>query len=108
VYEIPEHQDKVLKVANCQTNFSNWMEILVYSNFKKSNDLAQILSWSWSGKFVVMERLLPLAEGDLGAYNFPHYLTDRKPANYGKDASGKIKALDYAALAIATPRKDFL
>jgi hypothetical protein len=108
VYEIPDHQDKVLKVANRQTNFSNWMEILVYSQFKESDDLAKILSWSWSGKFVVMERLTPLVEGDLAAHNFPYYLTDRKPSNYGRDASGKIKALDYAALAIATPSSEFL
>jgi len=55
-----------------------------------------------------MERLKPLENGDLDAYSFPYYLTDRKPENYGKDDSGKIKALDYAALAIAAPRNDFL
>jgi len=84
------------------------MEILVYDQFKDGDELAKIFSWSWSGRFVIMERLMPLSPGDLGSYTFPCYLTDRKSENYGKDASGKIKALDYAALAIATPQNDFL
>ena len=106
-YEIPGHPDKVLKVSNRQSNFSNWMEILVYEQFKDRDELAAIFSWSWSGRFVVMERLSPLSPGDLCSYTFPYYLTDRKPENYGKDASGKIKALDYAALAIDTPQDFF-
>ncbi|WLH27430.1 hypothetical protein [Pseudomonas canadensis] len=106
-YEIPGHPDKILKVSNRQSNFSNWMEILVYEQFKDRNELAEIFSWSWSGRFVVMERLIPLSEGDLCSYTFPYYLTDRKPENYGKDSSGKIKALDYAALAIDTPQDYF-
>lgn len=106
-YEIPGHPDKVLKVSNRQSNFSNWMEILVYEQFKDRDELATILSWSWSGRFIVMERLAPLSPGDLCSYTFPYYLTDRKPENYGKDASGKIKALDYAALAIDTPQDYF-
>lgn len=103
-YEIPGHPDKVLKVSNRQSNFSNWMEILVYEQFKDRDELAEIFSWSWSGKFVVMERLAPLSPGDLCSYTFPSYLTDRKPENYGKDASGKIKALDYAMLVIDMPQ----
>jgi len=108
VYAIPGNQEKVLKVSNRQTNFSNWMEILVHSQFKETGDLAEIFSWSWSGKFVVMERLTPLVDGDLDAYKFPDYLTDRKRANYGRDASGKIKALDYALIAIDRPQSSFL
>lgn len=100
VYEIPDHPDKVLKVSNRQSNFSNWMEILVHNQFKDRDELATIFSWSWSGRFIVMERLKPLSTGELNSYDLPFYLTDRKPMNYGKDASGKIKALDYAALSI--------
>ncbi len=80
----------------------------MHNQFKDSNDLANIFSWSWSGRFVVMERLKPLSQGDLTLHTFPPYLTDRKSDNYGRDASGKIKALDYAALNIAAPRDDFL
>lgn len=108
VYEIAGHPDKVLKVSSGQSNFSNWMEILVYSQFKDTGELAELFSWSWSGKFLIMERLAPLDPGDLSSHRIPSYLTDRKPENYGKDASGKIKALDYAALAIANPSSDFL
>lgn len=106
-YEIPGHPDKVLKVSNRQSNFSNWMEILVYEQFKARDELAEIFSWSWSGRFVVMERLTPLSPDDLLSYTFPFYLTDRKPENYGKNASGKIKALDYAMLVIDTPQDYF-
>lgn len=106
-YEIPSHPEKVLKVSNRQSNFSNWMEILVYEQLKDRGELAAIISWSWSGKFIVMERLIPLSPGDLSLYIFPYYLTDRKPENYGKDASGEIKALDYAALAIDAPQNYF-
>ena len=42
VYEIAGHEDKVLKISNCQTNFSNWMEILVYSQFKESGELGKL------------------------------------------------------------------
>lgn len=45
-YEIPGHPDKVLKVSNRQSNFSNWMEILVYEQFKDRGELAAIISWS--------------------------------------------------------------
>lgn len=100
VYEIPDHPEKILKVSIGQSNFCNWMEILVYNQFKETGHLAELFSWSWSGKFLVMERLMPLDEGDFSPHCCPKYLSDRKPENYGKDASGKIKALDYAALSI--------
>lgn len=80
----------------------------MYNQFKEGDELAKIFSWSWSGRFIVMERLEPLSPEDLRLCTFPYYLTDRKPENYGKDASGKIKALDYAALAIAAPQNDFM
>jgi hypothetical protein len=100
VYAIPEHGDKVLKVSNRQANFSNWAEVLIHHHKKDYGDLAEIISWSWSGKFIVMERLNPLQPGELVGYTFPEYLTDRKPENYGRDSSGKIKALDYASLKL--------
>jgi hypothetical protein len=67
------------------------MEILVYSQFKDTGELAKLFSWSWSGKFLIMERLAPLDPGDLSSHRIPSYLTDRKPENYGKDASGKSR-----------------
>jgi hypothetical protein len=103
VFEIPGHPDKVLKVSNRQSSYSNWMEILVYNQFKDGDELAKIFPWSWSGRFVVMERLVPLLRDEFTSHSFPCYLTDRKLENYGKDALGKIKSLDYAALVIDVP-----
>lgn len=100
VYAIPDHGDKVLKVSNRQANFANWAEILIHHYQKDSGDLAEIFSWSWSGKFVVMERLAPLSRDEMVGYKYPEYLTDRKTENYGRDSSGRIKALDYASLKL--------
>lgn len=98
VYEIPEHDDKVLKVSNLESNFSNWSEIVAYQHNREDGKLAEILSWSWTGKYIVMERLTPLQAGEMSEYSFPAYLTDRKPKNLGRNKDGIIKALDYALL----------
>lgn len=89
VYEIPGHADKILKVSNRQGNFTNWTEVILHHYKGSSGELAKIHAWSWSGKFIVMERLSPLNNGDLDDYRFPNYLTDRKPENYGRDGNGK-------------------
>ena len=98
VYEIPEHDDKVVKVSNLKGNFPNWSEIVAYHHNKNDGKLAAILSWSWSGKFIVMERLNPLKAGEVSEYEYPEYLTDRKPSNLGRNKDGVIQALDYACL----------
>ena len=55
-----------------------------------------------------MERLVPLSWDEFASHSFPCYLTDRKLENYRKDALGKIKSLDYAALVIDVPWSDLL
>lgn len=100
-YAIPEHDDKVLKVSNRQVNFQNWSEIILYQHKKDTCHLAKIFSWSKSGRFLVMEKLSPVDSDDMAGFIYPSYLTDRKPANYGKDSEGKIKALDYAMFGFA-------
>lgn len=66
----------------------------MYKQFKDGDELAKIFSWSWSGRFVVMERLVPLSWEEFISHSFSCYLTDRKLENYGTDALGKIKSLD--------------
>ncbi len=100
VYLVKDNPDKVIKVSNKPSNFANWSEILVYMHYKDYGQLAEIFSWSWSGKFIVMERLAPLTIDEIRRIVFPCYLTDRKPENYGKDPHDNIKALDYAALKV--------
>ena len=84
------------------------MQILAYNQFKDGDELAKIFSWSWSGRFVVMERLVPLSWDEFTSHSFPCCLTDRKLENYGKDALGKIRSLDYAALVIDVPWNELL
>lgn len=87
----------VLKVSNKQSNISNWREVILFLHKAESKDLADIFSWSLSGRFIVMERLTPIAPNEsMGEYVYPDYLTDRKNANYGRDSTGKIKAIDYS------------
>lgn len=107
VYEIPGHDDKVIKASKLEANFSNWSEIIAYHYNRDDGKLAEILSWSWSGKYIVMERLTPLKPGEASEYNFPEYLTDRKPSNLGRDKDGAIKALDYGCLKFPETYKSF-
>lgn len=100
VYEIPG-ENKVLKVSNVPSNLTNWREVLVYDLMKNSGELAEIFSWSWSGKFVVMEKLISVPQDyNMGTHKYPDFLTDRKRENYGQDSHGKIKALDYASVNV--------
>jgi len=108
IYEIPGHKDKVLKVSNRQANLGNWSEIIVYTYSDNKEYLANIFSWSRSGKFLIMERLQPVTFNELKGHNFPVYLNDKKPENYGRDNSGNIKVLDYGLLDFSQcPLKPF-
>ncbi len=100
VFKIPEHDDKVLKVSSGPGNFSNWCEIIAYSQHGETGDLADIFSWSWSGKFLIMEKLTPVTKVEFDSYDYPDYLTDRKQTNLGSDTEGNVKALDFGALKL--------
>lgn len=100
VYEIVDEQnDKVLKVCSRPSNYTNWAEILIFNSASDTDKdhFAKVISWSRSGKFLVMERLKPLVTGDIGGHKAPMCITDKKPSNFGRDNTGKIKMLDYAA-----------
>lgn len=98
VYTLRDWSDVVLKVSCTPSNFTNWAEIVAYHFNNESNALARVVTWSWSGKFLVMEKLTPLEKGALDRYRFPDFLTDRKLENYGRDKEGNIKALDFGSL----------
>lgn len=98
VFEIPDHPDKVLKVLTRQSNFANWAEIVTYTAATDKSFFAAIHSWSSSGRFLVMERLAPITLQDIASHQTPQFVNDKKPSNFGKDAAGKIKLLDYASL----------
>lgn len=100
VYDIPDN-DMVLKVSNRQANFANWTEITTYINSQNSHHLAKVISWSWSGKFLVMEKLTPVTLSELQGVHFPCYIDDKKPENFGKDSQGNIKVLDYGMLNLS-------
>jgi len=107
VYGIPGHPDKVLKVCVVPSNQSNWIEsVLYHSAGGYKHSLAEVYSISWSGRFLVMERLTTgvVTATELSAMrsSFLPFVNDRKPENYGKDVSGKIKMLDYSMLDLDT------
>jgi hypothetical protein len=62
---------------------------------------AEVYSWSWSGRFLVMERLDPITLQDLAGHETPQFVNDKKPSNFGKNKAGRIKALDYATLDLS-------
>ena len=98
VFEILEHADKVLKVMTRPSSYSNWAEVVVYHAATDKSFFAEVHSWSLTGKFLVMERLDPVALKDMVGHQTPRFVNDRKPSNFGRDKSGKIKLLDFANL----------
>ncbi|QHE87231.1 hypothetical protein [Hydrogenophaga sp. BPS33] len=110
VFEIPDHPDKVLKSANVPTNYANWAEMVVYHSADENQRFfAKVHSISWSGKFLVMERLsrVTFAEVSPVLHTFPRFINDRKPVNFGKDSEGNIKMLDYALVNLGPPPETF-
>jgi hypothetical protein len=101
VFEILEHEDKVLKVMTRPSSYSNWAEVVVYHAATDKSFFAEVHSWSLSGKFLVMERLYPVTLKEIGGHQTPQFVNDRKLTNFGKDKFGKIKLLDFANLDLA-------
>src|SRR5579863_6189664 len=59
------------------------------------------LTISWSGKYLMMERLNDLNQSDLANVpQVPDWLTDRKRSAFGKDTEGSIKIRDYAGVKL--------
>jgi hypothetical protein len=88
----------VLKVARNKRNHAicNWTEISAFFCYAADQQkLARIISWSTSGKFLVMEKLsIRATESD--SFVYPSWVTDRKLSNIGVDAHGRTKICDYA------------
>lgn len=106
VFEIPDHPDKVLKVMHVPGNYPNWAELVVYESAGDHRRFfARVHSISWSGKFLVMERLEKVTWEEVSPVlpTFPRIANDRKPSNFGKDLAGNIKMLDYALVELGPP-----
>lgn len=103
VYAIPDHPYKVLKVCTTPSNQTNWIEMVIYHAARANKRFyAEVHSVSWSGKFLVMERLERVTAAELSAVrqSFPPFVNDNKPENFGKDPQGNIKMLDYGMLEL--------
>jgi hypothetical protein len=87
----------VLKVANTDSDtVSNWIEVTAFLYFKSDQEkLASIITWSVSGKFLVMERL-DMTPSSIASFEYPAWITDTKHSNIGKAVDGKLKFCDYA------------
>ncbi|KQX38193.1 hypothetical protein ASD04_11270 [Devosia sp. Root436] len=60
---------------------------------------ARCFSISQNGRYLMMERLLPLEPTDrVPMTKFPQWLTDKKPNAFGRTAEGQIKVLDYGLI----------
>lgn len=98
VYQVRDGKS-VVKVAVDRTNpVCNWTEIVAFLKFESDRDkLACIRSWSSSGSFLVMERV-DMASGSNRPFDYPSWVTDRKPSNIGKCSNGSFKICDYALI----------
>lgn len=103
VYALPTDSSVALKVArpNCET--VNLAEVEVWNLARPDQRavLASVITWSASYKYVVMERLTPLTNGDsrgagLDITKIITLITDFKDTNKGIAADGTIKMLDFA------------
>lgn len=88
--------DCVLKVAiKNENNICNWTEIAAYHGLDDKHSLACVLSWSNSGKYLVMEKL-DMTKNSPTSFIWPSWVTDRKQSNIGADKDGNPKLCDFA------------
>jgi hypothetical protein len=102
VFEIPGHLDKVLKIANNDSNAANWVEATIYAHLSDKSKFGEVCSISRSGKFLVMERLDDLPADGAAGFQFPDWWTDRKRESFGCSRStGALKIRDYALVNLS-------
>lgn len=87
----------VVKVALDQNNVvCNWIEVAAFFSFRNDqHKLAKIVSWSKSGKFIVMEKLDTSVQ-PCTCFIAPAWVTDIGRKNGGADLDGNYKLCDYA------------
>lgn len=96
----------VVKVALDENKVvCNWTEITAFHAFPNDrHKLAKIVSWSNSGKFIVMEKLDTNAH-PTSDFIAPAWVTDTGSKNGGAAADGNYKLCDYAF--IKTPDESY-
>lgn len=102
-FEVQGHPNFVIKKALLPGAFSNRVEYLVWQQVADEPNLAAVLgacpAMSFSGDYLLMERLNDLSTSThKAARRAPCWVTDRKPSNFGINASGEVKMRDYAQL----------
>ncbi len=74
----------------------NWIEVTAFHAFHGDrHKLAKIISWSKSGKFIVMEKLDTSVQ-PCSCFIAPGWVTDIGSKNGGMAADGNYKLCDYA------------
>lgn len=111
VYGVKGAQDFVIKESYLPFHHGNFVEWIVWSAVQKMADdiignkrnpelrgmFAQALAISYSGKFLLMERLYPSDDfPPRWKSEFPDWLNDRKPSAFGLAENGQVKVMDYA------------
>jgi len=102
VYEVPADtgghgERKVLKVAKAE-HIYNWNEIVLSQHFNADDVFGQVLSWSQSGKYIVMEWLENTTTDRSGSFPWPSVVTDRKSSALGRRRDGKVVVRDSGLL----------
>jgi hypothetical protein len=99
VYDIAG-TDYVLKVTSKHSTTPNWREITAFLKFGDIANIARIISWSDSGRCLVMEKLNNVGSVSTINFQWPTWVTDRKPSSVGQDSSGNLKMCDYALVIV--------
>lgn len=99
VYELVGFPDWVVKKGIYPPNSSNRTEWDIWNEVvgtKLESLFARCAAISYTGRYLIMERLADLTDADLARIpDLPIWLTDYKRSALGKTAAGDIKVRDY-------------
>ncbi|WP_065358409.1 hypothetical protein [Kluyvera georgiana] len=104
VYKLKGYKRWVLKECIVPGNKPNKYEAMIYDTAVKRGfsdllkTLAKIHGVSYSGKYLIMEKLTVGTIKNGMSCKVMEELTDLKKDNFGKDKKGRIKSLDYVTL----------
>jgi hypothetical protein len=100
VYSHRTDPQLVIKEGRKKPYVQNWTEWLLYTNLDSAPHqqevLGKVVDMSYSGRFLIMERLDDLATAEqLSRRRYPAWHTDTKADAFGVNAAGDIRVRDF-------------